>query len=94
MSEILWRMPQPAESPQADLRDGLTVADVAEALEQPAALQFQQRSELQRAYIAPAADGRLVSILLFRNDDSFVWRVWAARPASEAETEIWSRRGD
>jgi hypothetical protein len=94
MGEILWRMPQPTESPPADLGDGLTVADVAEALEQPAALQFQQRSELQRAYIAPAADGRLVSILLFRNDDSFVWRVRAARLASAAETEIWSRRGE
>jgi len=94
MSEVLWRMPQPEERPQADLGDGLTVADVAEALEQPAALQFQQRGDLQRAYIAPAADGRLVSILLFRNDDSFVWRVRAARLAGPAETEIWSRRGD
>jgi hypothetical protein len=61
VSDIKWRMPQPDERPQADLGDGLTVADVAEALEQPAALQFQQRSELQRAYIAPAAGagGRL-----------------------------------
>lgn len=58
-------MPQPGERPQADLGDGLTVADVAEALEQPAALQFQQRNELQRACIAHAGDGRLVSILLF-----------------------------
>ncbi|GAA3202897.1 hypothetical protein ACFO1B_07290 [Dactylosporangium siamense] len=87
-------MPQPDERPQADLGCGLTVADVAEALEQPAALQFQQRSELQRAYIAPAADGQLVSILLFRNEDSFVWRVRAARLASAVETEIWSRRDD
>jgi hypothetical protein len=44
-------MPQPDEGPQANLRDGLTVADVAEVLDR------DERLQLRAHGVASAADG-------------------------------------
>ena len=43
MGEIAWRMPQPGQRPAAALRDGLTVADVAEVPSQPEHVQHRTR---------------------------------------------------
>lgn len=85
-------MPQPAERPEAMLRDGLTVADVAEALERPSELTLQIRlNELMLAAIAPAGP-RLVAVLLHRRDDSFVWLVLRAQFAEAGEIAHWDER--
>ncbi|MFG2043373.1 hypothetical protein [Dactylosporangium sp. NPDC048998] len=94
MSELQWRMPQPDESPQATLRDGLTVADVAEALDRDERLQLRAHSDLLLLVVAETDALVLVRVLLVRNDDSFVWRVHNARVASAADGEQWTQRGD
>ncbi len=38
------------------------------------------------------AEYRAVGVLLFRDDDSFVWRVARAKPMSGAEFETWLGR--
>ena len=85
-------MPQPGERPEAILRDDLTVADVAEALERPSELTLQIRlNELMLAVIAPAGPG-LVAVLLYRRDDSFVWLVLRAQVAGASEIAQWNKR--
>ncbi|MGI5236825.1 hypothetical protein [Dactylosporangium sp. CA-139066] len=92
MGEMQWRMPQPGERPEAVLRDGLTVADVAEALDRPPGLSLQIRlNELMLAVIAPAGPG-LVAALLHRQDDSFIWVVMRAQLAGPNEISQWNRR--
>jgi hypothetical protein len=62
VSEILWRMPQPGESSDADLRDGLTAADLAEALVRAEHEQHRvELSELRLAVTAPATACRASS---------------------------------
>jgi hypothetical protein len=78
-------MPQPGERPEAILRDDVTVADVAEALEHPGERALPIRlNELMLAVIAPAGP-RLVAVLLYRRDDSFVWLVLRAQSAETGE---------
>jgi hypothetical protein len=94
MSELQWRMPQPDERPQATLRDGLNVADVAEVLDRDERSQLRAYNDLLLLVAAEADAGVLVRVLLVRNDDSFVWRVHSARVASAADREQWKQRGD
>ncbi|WP_433053282.1 hypothetical protein [Dactylosporangium sp. CS-033363] len=94
MSELQWRMPQPEESPQATLRDGLTVADIAEALDRVERLQLRVHSDLLLLVLAETDALVLVRVVLVRNDDSFVWRVYNARVASASDGVQWKQRGD
>jgi hypothetical protein len=94
MSGLQWRMPQPDESPQATLRDGLTVADAAEVLDRDERLQLRAHNDLL-LLVAAETDARvLVRVLLVRNDDSFVWRVHSARAASVTDRGHWMHRKD
>ena len=86
-------MPQPGKRPEADLRDGLTAADLAEALVRAEGQQYRiELSELRLAVTAPS-DGmsRLIRVLLIRDDGSFVWRVRFARPATPEEVLEWAK---
>jgi hypothetical protein len=94
VSELQWRMPQPDESPHTTLRDGLTVADVAEALDLPERRQLRAYNDLLLLVVAETDALVLVRVVLVRNDDSFVWRVYSARVASASDGEQWTQRGD
>lgn len=39
-----------------------------------------------------SADRRALTVMLVRDDDSFVWRVAAAKPMGPAEFAAWFRR--
>ncbi|HET8658498.1 MAG TPA: hypothetical protein VFM55_05815 [Micromonosporaceae bacterium] len=93
MGELQWRMPTVGE-PVAQLLD-VTVAEVGEALEAP--LHLQRRLRIDKDVLAVysvTAERRAVGVLLFRNDDSFVWRVARAKPMSGVEFETWLGRTD
>jgi hypothetical protein len=94
VSEILWRMPQPGERPDADLRDGRTAADLAEALVRAEHEQHRvELSELRLAVTAPSqGTSQLIRILLIRDDGSFVWRVRFARRATPDEIRQWAEQ--
>jgi hypothetical protein len=87
-------MPQPTERPEADLRDGLTVADLAEALVRTEHEQHRvELSELRLAVTAPSQGmSQLIRILLIRDDGSFVWRVRFARLATPEKIEQWAEQ--
>ena len=72
---------------------GVTVAEVAEALEAPLCDQLRHRigRDLLAIY-SVTAEQRVVSLVLLRDDDSFVWRVAVVRPLSAEEFEMWLRR--
>lgn len=91
MDFSLWRMPGGAEPP-ARLSD-VTVTEVAEALEAAPHLQVQHRvgKDVLAVYSVTAAQ-RAIAVLLYRHDDSYVWRVGAANPQTAAEFEIWLAR--
>jgi hypothetical protein len=91
VAALLWRMPAAGE-PGAKLIE-MNVAEVAEALEAP--LHDQLRISVDKDVLAVysvTAERRAVGVLLFREDDSFVWRVARARPMSGAEFETWLGR--
>ena len=88
---LLWRMPNLGEA-EAQLLD-VTVAEVAEALEAP--LHHQLRRRLDHDVLAVysvTTDQRAIGVLLFRNDDSLIWRVARAKPMNAAEFETWLGR--
>lgn len=93
MSDIRWRLPLPGELPEVRLGDGLNPADVGEVLDQPPAMRLREIRDLQMVIIAPTAKQRLVAVLLIRNEDSFEWRVWLARTATDEQTNDWFERG-
>jgi hypothetical protein len=71
----------------------VTVAEVAEALEAPLHSQLRRRIDANvLAVYSVTAERRAVAVLLFRNDDSFVWRVAGAKPMSDTEFEVWLGR--
>ena len=75
--------------PVARLVD-VTVAEVAEA-----PVQYQLRHHVGDELIAVysiTAEQRALSVLLYRDDDSFVWRVAAAKPMTAQEFETWLGR--
>ena len=81
-----------AGEPAAKLID-VNVAEVAEAPE--ASLHDQLRIGIDKDVLAVysvTAERRAVGVLLFRDDDSFVWRVARAKPMSGAEFETWLGR--
>jgi hypothetical protein len=91
VSALLWRMPTPDE-PTARLV-GITVAEVAEALEAPLHQQLRRRIEDNVLVVySLTADQRAIGVLLTRHDDSLVWRVAVARPLSATEFETWLGR--
>ncbi|MFC5006957.1 hypothetical protein ACFPIJ_55250 [Dactylosporangium cerinum] len=94
MSEVVWRMPTASERPEADLRDGLTTADLAEALVRADGEQHRvELSELRLAVTAPSRGmSRLIRVLLIRDDGSFVWRIRFARLATPDEIEQWAEQ--
>jgi hypothetical protein len=72
---------------------GLTVAEVAEALEAPLHQQLRRRVEHDVLVVYPlTADQSAIGVLLARHDDSLVWRFAVARPLSAAEFETWLGR--
>jgi hypothetical protein len=88
---LLWRMPG-VDEPAARLIE-VSVAEVAEALEAP--LHDQLRVRIDKDVLAvysATAERRAVGVLLFRKDDSFVWRVARAKPMSGVEFETWLGR--
>lgn len=84
-------MPQQGEHPDAELRDSLTAADLAEVLVRPETEQHRvQLSELRLAVTAPGQGvSQLIRIVLIRDDGSFVWRVRFARLATPDEIQQW-----
>jgi hypothetical protein len=81
-----------AGEPGARLRE-VTVAEVAEALEAP--VEHQLRQAVGKGVVAVfsvTVERRAVSVLLVRDDDSFVWRVAAAKPMGASEFETWLGR--
>ena len=86
-------MPQSSERPAADLRDGLTAADLAEALVRAESQQHRvELSELRLAVTAPRQGlSRLIRVLLIRDDGSFVWRIRFARLATPEEVQEWTK---
>ncbi|MET7398067.1 hypothetical protein ABZS66_31705 [Dactylosporangium sp. NPDC005572] len=91
MTVLLLRMPAPDEPP-AKLLD-VSIAEVAEALEAP--LHDQLRVRIDKDVLAVysvTADHRAIGVLLYRQDDSFVWRVARAKPMSGVEFETWLGR--
>jgi hypothetical protein len=84
-------MPAPG-GPAGHLLD-VTVAEVAEALEAPLHDQLRVRVDKDvLAMYSVTADGRAIGVLLFRNDDSFVWQVARAKPLNATEFEMWLGR--
>jgi hypothetical protein len=81
-----------ADEPSAKLI-GVSIAEVAEALEapQPDQLCVRVDKDVLGVY-SVTAERRAVAVLLFRYDDSFVWRVARAKPMSGAEFETWLGR--
>lgn len=92
VAELQWRMPGPGE-PAARLM-GVTVAEVAEALEADPHNQSRRIAgdELMGVY-SVTVERRAIFVLLVRNDDSFVWRIALARPMTGLEFEDWFGRG-
>jgi hypothetical protein len=91
MAPLLWRMPRDTEK-RARLLD-VSVAEIAEALEAPPHLQPHHRVDKDvLAVYSVTADRRAIAVLLYRHDDSFVWRVAAAKPQTTAEFETWLER--
>lgn len=91
VADMLWRIPGPGE-PAARLLD-VTIAEVAEALE--ASLRDQLRYPIGDDMVAVygvTAERRALAILLHREDDSFVWKVTAAKPMADDEFDAWFRR--
>jgi hypothetical protein len=81
-----------ANEPPARLVE-VNVAEVAEALEARAAQQLRHRIDKDvLAVFSVTSERRAISVLLVRDDDSFVWRVAACRPMSVIEFEIWLDR--
>ncbi|MFB9178194.1 hypothetical protein ACFFX1_08610 [Dactylosporangium sucinum] len=71
----------------------MSIAEVAEALEAPLHDQFRVRIDQDvLAVYSVTAGHRAVGVLLFRQDDSFVWRVARAKPMSGTEFEAWLGR--
>jgi hypothetical protein len=91
---FLWRIPGNAE-PRAHILN-VTLAEVAEALEATLHLQLRERVDKDiLAIYSVTAEQRAVAVLLYRNDDSFIWRVAVAKPQTAAEFETWlGRRRD
>jgi hypothetical protein len=91
VTALLWRMPSTNE-PHAQLSD-VTIAEVAEALEAPSRMQLRQfiGKDMLVVY-SVTTERRALIVLLVRFDDSFVWRVAAAKPMSGAEFQIWFER--
>jgi hypothetical protein len=91
MGPLLWRMPGDAELPARVLN--VTVAEIAEALEAPPHLQLHHRVDKDvLAVYSVTAEHRAIAVLLYRHDDSFVWRVAVAKPQTTAEFETWLER--
>ena len=88
---MLWRMPGSGD-PAARLLD-VTVAEIAEALEAPAQDQLRHYlgDELMAVY-SITGERRALAVVLYRDDDSFVWRVAAAKPMTAHEFETWLGR--
>jgi hypothetical protein len=81
-----------AGEPPARLVD-VTVAEVAEALEAPLHDQLRQRVDKDvLAIYSLTAEQRAIGVLLFRQDDSFIWRVARAKPMSAVEFDNWLGR--
>jgi hypothetical protein len=78
--------------PAARLKD-VTVAEVAEALDAPLHDQLRQRvGQDMLALYSVTADQRVIGMVLYRNDDAFVWRVAVARPIGAEEFDMWLKR--
>lgn len=70
----------------------VTVAEVAEALEAvDLHLRVPAGKDMLVVY-SMSADRRALTVMLVRDDDSFVWRVAAAKPMGPAEFAAWFRR--
>jgi hypothetical protein len=88
---LLWRMPRVGE-PTARLTEA-SLAEVAEALEAPLRDQLRVRvDEDVLAVYSVTAERRAIGVLMFHQDDSFVWRVARVKPMNGVEFETWLGR--
>ncbi|GAA2631140.1 hypothetical protein GCM10010399_73980 [Dactylosporangium fulvum] len=93
MAALLWRIPAACETTATLI--AVSLAEVAETLEAP--LRDQLRLRIDKDVLAVysvTAERRAVGVLLFRHDDSFVWRVARAKPMSGTEFETWLGRNN
>lgn len=78
-----------------DLRDGLTVVEVIEALYAPVALRMDNRVPVGGptflAVCAPTDVGRLIIVVCTRTDATGVWTITGARSASHTERMMWRK---
>jgi hypothetical protein len=78
-----------------DSREGLTTADVVQALYAPVALRMDNRVPAAEptflAICAPTDAGRLIIVVCTRTDSTGVWTIAGARAASDAERLMWRK---
>jgi hypothetical protein len=90
--EELYQWPA---GPAADLRDGLTAQDVAEALYAPLSLRMDNRVPAQAptflAVCAPTEQQRLIIIVCTRTDADEPWTIRGARDATMNERAMWRK---
>jgi hypothetical protein len=79
----------------ADLRDGLTTAEVVEALYAPVTLRMDNRMPLRAptflASCAPTGQQRLVVVVCTRTDPDGPWTIVGAREAGMNERAMWRK---
>ncbi len=79
----------------SDMRDGLTRAEVVEALYAPVALRMDNRAPAAAptllAVCAPTNDGRLIIVVCTRTEPTGVWTIAGARAATDTERMMWRK---
>jgi hypothetical protein len=83
-----------------DLREGLTRAEVVEALYAPIALRMDNRAPASAPTFlavcaptecAPTDAGRLIIVVCSRTDPADVWTIAGARAANDTERMMWRK---
>ncbi len=92
MSKIEWRAPQPGEKPPAVFHDGLNVLDAAEVLDAPEARQARRRMYDSAMVVVALSGPSLVSVLVRRHEDSFVWIIWHVRLSDAEEVRYYNEK--
>ncbi len=79
----------------ADLRDGLTPADVIDALYAPTTLRMDNRAPAKTptfmAVCAPTSTQRLIVVICTRADPDHMWTITGARDARTKERLMWRK---
>lgn len=77
------------------LRDGLTTADVIDALYAPASLRLDNRTPFDAttflAVCAPTDEQRLIVVVCTRSEPDEPWTIFGARDAGPNERLMWRK---